>query len=127
MTSQPFTRDPEFAERLKHLPQWTLAMCDGCSVPTPLRVLFPIETPAERAACCEHDRWYYYGGSRFMRRCADALLRYDLRRAGMTRTRAYLYWLAVRIFAAPAWTGNKTRWAWGDAPHRYCYTPDRRR
>jgi len=101
------------------LPTWDPALSDGCSVPSWLRWLVPLETPAQVAICRAHDQAYYYGGSVLNRRRADVRLRVGLLANGFSRWRACLYYIAVRLFGAPSWWFNRRRWAFGGKFLRY--------
>lgn len=70
---------------------------DGASVPRLFwRVLgAPVEARTI-GAFVRHD--YSYTTAAVKRKKADAALYDDLRAAGMSRTRAFTYWLGVRLF-----------------------------
>ena len=112
----PYTR------RLAELPTWVPSMCDGCSVPSALRWVLNTETVEQRAACCTHDRAYYYGGSPAMRLVADQQLYDALIAADMPKWRAALYYYGVRVGGAPSWRYNPRRWSHGQANGQYAYT-----
>lgn len=78
---------------------------DGCSVPDPLRPILPEEPPAERAACDEHD--IHYQAHDLTRAEADAKLYEGLVAAGMSRPKAWAYWVAVRIFGGSHWSPKR--------------------
>ena len=109
---------------------WNDEMSDGCSVPPALRRmgwLLPSETAEQRSACVLHDRDYYYGGTQQMRRDADEMFRIRLVNAGMSKWRARMYWIAVRVFGGPG-LHRVTTWmigrpqAWGYGGGVFAYT-----
>ena len=108
-------------------PPWDERLSDGCSVPRFLRRWLPSEPPAQCDACRAHDRDYYYGGTRSMRRMADEMLRRRLIAAGMRPAKAALYWGAVRLFGGPAlhrfstWLIGRPQ-AWGYGGGHFVYT-----
>lgn len=60
-------------------------------------------TPPPWEGCCdEHDLAYSQGGPAEWRAWADKLLRQCMIRRGYL-VRAWLYWLAVRLFGAEHW------------------------
>lgn len=93
----------ELAERYYEVPA---GFCtDGASIPRFLwRVCgHPMETP-RIAAAVVHD-WHYSQGD-ISRAEADSLFRELLVAAGECRFRAWIYWMAVRIFGARHYNNN---------------------
>ena len=78
---------------------------DGASVPRLLwRVLGPPLEADTVAASVEHD--YDYKTGRIPRREADDKYYRNLRRDGVGRVRAAIYWLGVRIGGAPHYNSS---------------------
>ena len=77
-----------------------------CSVPDWLRVLLPLETPAQQEACRRHDDRYEAGGPRAARLSVDLLFCQDLLAADMDPDRAEQYLWGVRMFGGGHWTGG---------------------
>lgn len=106
-------------EAMRTLAVWNDAMSDGCSVPSWLRWLIPLEFAAACAACVRHDEVYYYGGSRAHRALADHNLRIGLIAAGMSGWRARMYWIGVRLGGRPMFRVPNVSWAFGGGRFRY--------
>ncbi len=53
-----------------------------------------------RECCIEHDRAYWYGGTRSERKAADAALR-DCVAGHDHKILAWIMWIGVRIFGSP--------------------------
>jgi hypothetical protein len=81
---------------------------DGCSVPKALRLVIPMETPAQIAVCNAHDVAYIGGGTRRDRAIADAKFLLGLLQTGMNVDLAEKYHVAVRIGGKPHWNGGYT-------------------
>lgn len=104
---------------MSKLPPWSPLMSDGCSVPKALRWFIKVETPACRECCREHDKAYYYGGTRADRLKADLTFRDCLVSAGMPKALAQLYFLSVSAGGAPWLRIPGVSWAFGDSRFRY--------
>ena len=59
-----------------------------------------------RYCCDEHDLAYEEGGSATDRRLADKRFRICVKESGRS-VRAWIFWGAVRLFAAPFWNWKK--------------------
>lgn len=77
-----------------------------CSVPEWLRVIIPLETPAQQQACRWHDLEYERGGDRAARLRADLIFARLLLSAGMGPDLVEHYYQAVRDYGGPRWTGG---------------------
>lgn len=84
-------------------PPFDPATSDGCSVPKALRLVIPVETPAQRRVCVAHDGAYYAGGTRQQRVIADAHLLVGLLEADMEYELAEKYWAGVRLGGRSHW------------------------
>ena len=114
---------PAIAEPLRVLPRWEPAWSDGCSVPSVLRPVDPVETEAVRASCVAHDEAYYYGGSEDDRLRADERLHTALIAAGMAPWRARLYYVGVRLGGGPEWRVKGVSWSFGAEYFQYSARP----
>ena len=114
--------------------EWNDSMSDGCSVQKLKKYLpaflVPPDTPEQCAACIAHDRDYYYGGSREVRRMADEMLRRRLIAAGKPVWLADFYWVFCRLLGGPkfwkftTWVfGRPQGWAWGVNIFKYTEAP----
>ena len=95
--------------------EWDPKDCDGCSVPAPLRFVFPRENDRQTYnCCCPHDQAYFYGGEEIYRLLADQKLYYCLVGNGFSVLRAWLYFRAVRWFGGEDWREwNPKAWGYG--------------
>jgi hypothetical protein len=78
-------------------PPWDPSMSDGCSVPRLFRVFAPLEDAANLEVCLEHDRAYYYGGTRRERAIADAKMLLGHLERGMDVDEAHRRHAVVRM------------------------------
>ncbi|MFN0218430.1 MAG: DUF1353 domain-containing protein [Hyphomicrobium sp.] len=102
---------------------WDRRKSDACSVPSLMRLVVSQETAAQCQVCERHDEAYYYGGSRAQRRDADERLRSGLIEVGMSKPRAWGYWLAVRLGGAPWLRIKGVSWAFAGAYFKYSPDP----
>jgi len=95
--------------------EWRPENCDGCSVPSLLRFVFPVENDRQISnCCCPHDEAYHRGGSEQERERADQLLYSCLVANGFSTFRAWQYYRAVRTFGAEHWQLlNRKAWGYG--------------
>jgi hypothetical protein len=100
---------------MMELPEWSPEMSDGCTAA-------PDAGPwgDHRRCCVEHDRRYYYGGTKADRREADVAMRSCMVSRGMPAPFAWLYFGAVRVFGHPAGHRPGVSWAFGGG--RFCYS-----
>lgn len=84
-------------------------LASPCSVPDWLRFAIPLETPAQQAACRQHDEAYCLGGERAARLREDLRFARRLLHAQMTPDCVERYFWGVRQYGG-------THWAGGDAP-----------
>lgn len=76
-------------------------------MPTPLRLLIPMETPAQQAVCALHDQDYAIGGTRRDRAVADVRFLTGLLDTGMDVDRAHRFHAAVRMFGKSHWRSGR--------------------
>lgn len=101
--------------RAEELPEWTPEMSDGCTAA-------PDAGPwgDHRACCVEHDRRYYYGGTKAERLEADLAMYSCMVASGMPAPVAWLYFRAVRVWGHPAY--RRPRISWGFGGRRFGYS-----
>ena len=94
------------------LPPWEPSFSDGCSIPDFLKPLFKL-TPKQAEGCVEHDRSYYYGGTKRQRLEADVKLMFWWIDHGKSIEEAEMGFNMVRRFGGPDGRNPKYSWAFG--------------
>ena len=99
------------------LAKWRDEFSDGCSVPWWIKWVFP--DSEETCQCCiQHDKAYYYGGSREDRRKAD-LACFKCWLDTMHPARAFARWVAIRLGGHPMLKQKGVSWGFGGEVFKY--------
>lgn len=84
---------------------------DGCTFLSWVNKLFGRPPLKYRDCCIEHDRAYFYGGTRQDRKAADVALRKCVEEVTGKKVWPLLMYIAVRIFGHPRFP-SALRWAY---------------